>query len=194
MKLNKLNPWNWFKHESDESGRHQVPVKRGEQTAVNRVDTADSLWQLHREMDRLFDNAFRSFGVPDLNRRMNELFEPLESMTAFFKPSVDVSGDDQQYQIKLDLPGLTEKDVDIELRDRVLTIKGQTEDKSETEDKHFYRVERHCGTFQRTLTLPDDAAADDIQAGMKDGVLTLSIPRLDAALTRDDVKRVEITS
>lgn len=193
MKLEKLNPWNWFKHE-DASGQTaaSIPVKREEGNTAVAASPYDSFMQLHREMDRLFDDAFRSFGMPTLGRRFDSAFQPLLSAGDAFKPNTDVSGDDKQYEITLDLPGMKEEDISVELKDRVLTVKGEKESKSEDHDKKFYRVERHYGSFQRTLALPEDAAADDIAATMKDGVLTLTIPRM--ALPKADVKRIAIQS
>jgi HSP20 family protein len=193
MKLDKLNPWNWFKHEDNvESVGSSIPVKKQDATPQTYGSPVDSFLQLHREMDRLFDDAFRNFGMPSLSRRLEDTFKPLSDLNAGFKPSTDVSGDDKQYEITLDLPGMKEEDVTIELKDRVLTIKGEKESEVEKDDKKFYRVERHYGSFQRTLALPDDAAAEDITASMKDGVLTLSLPRV--ALPNQDVKRISITS
>jgi HSP20 family protein len=113
-------------------------------------------------------------------------------MNKGFKPSTDVSGDETKYEITLDFPGMTEDDISIELKDRVLTIKGEKESEAENDDKKYYRVERHYGSYQRTLALPDDAAAEDITATMKNGVLTLSLPRM--ANANSDVKRISISS
>jgi HSP20 family protein len=192
MKLEKLNPWNWFKHEETAQAETNIPVKKDEAAPQAYGSPFDSFMQLHREMDRLFDDAFRSFGMPNMNRRLSDSFQPMMTLEQGFKPSTDVSGDEDQYEITLDLPGMKEDDISVELKDRVLTIKGEKESKVENDDKKFYRVERHYGSFQRTLALPDDAAAEDITAIMKDGVLTLSVPRV--ALPKQDVKRISIAS
>ena len=87
---------------------------------------------------------------------------------------------------------MSESDLTIEVKNDVLTIGGHKEDKTEKRDKHYYRVERSSGSFQRTLSLPDDANAEEISADLKNGVLKLSIPRREAA--REDVKKISISS
>ncbi len=196
MKLERLNPWNWFKHEDHHVGsENQVPVARTDALGNMALQPLDSFMQIHREMDRLFDDAIRSFGLPGIGRRFQESFRPLADLreaSDVFRPNTDVSGDDHKYEISLDLPGLKQEDISIELQDRMLVIKGEKESKEEDTDKKFYRVERHYGSFQRTLALPDDAAAEDITAAMKDGVLTVSVPRI--AIENKEVKRISISS
>ena len=80
----------------------------------------------------------------------------------------------------------------MEINGDVLTIKGQKEEYSENKEKQFYRMERHFGSFQRTLTLPGDAEKDEINASLKDGVLTLNIPRNQSK--DKDIKRIAISS
>lgn len=192
MKLDKLNPWNWFKHEPGHAVQNeQIPVQRDE-AASTFMAPADTYRDLHRRMDRLFEDAFSSFGFPAFSRSLLNDALPVGSKMQAFKPQVDVSGNSDQYSVKLDLPGMSQDDVSIELHDHTLTITGEKESKAEKDDDQYYCVERSYGSFQRTLSLPEDAAADDIQAHMSDGVLTLTIPRL--ALEKDDVKRIDIAS
>ena len=186
MKLEKLNPWNWFKHEENSDSNSAIPVTRDQSAASpGSLSSAGSLLGLHREMDRLFNEAFRSFGLPSQNST-DGLVAPL------YRPQIDVSGDDNRYEIALDVPDMSESDISIDVRDDVLTIKGQKEQRSENKDKHFYRVERSYGSFQRTLSLPDDADADKIRAELNKGVLRLEIPRRQVA--EKDVKRIPISS
>ena len=92
MDLEKLKPWNWFKHEEGDNGR-QVPVhKTGVESSG--YGGAGSLLQLHREMDRWFDDAFKSFGMPS---RMAGMSPVSDRMERFFKPQIDVSGDEKGY-------------------------------------------------------------------------------------------------
>ena len=112
--------------------------------------------------------------------------------SGIYRPQVDVSGDEKQYEITLDVPGLSEGDLAIEVKGDVLTVRGEKEEKHEQKDKQFYRVERSYGSFLRTLSLPGDANADDILARLKDGVLTLTIPRNPSE--QADVKRISISS
>lgn len=187
MDLEKLKPWNWFKHEEGNNGR-QVPVRKTD--VANAGRNPASLMQLHHDMDRWFDDAFKSFSIPSLGARLGGLSETGSAMQQMFRPQIDVSGDNNGYQICLEVPGMTEDDLTLEIKDDLLLIRGQKEERTEDKDKHYYRVERSYGSFQRTLSLPDDANADEISASLDKGVLRLEIPRRSEA--RSDVKRISI--
>lgn len=188
MDMKNLNPWNWFKHEEKQDKKETIPIKRGEY--LQTQSPMNNMMQLHREIDRLFDDAFRGF--PSLNRSslwdhmMNDDFMPT------FRASVNISSDEKQYTISLEAPGMEQKDLSIELKDGALFIKGNKQQEQEEKDQHFYRVERHYGSFERVLAIPDDANAEEISASMKNGVLTVSIPRKE--LPKPDVKQIEIDS
>lgn len=192
MDLEKLKPWNWFKHEENGGGKAgQIPVSRNEAENLPLADRG-SLMSLHRDMDRWFEDAFKSFGMPSLASNLHSKGLTAAQLPGFYNPQIDVSGDANCYQIKLDVPGLNESDLSLDVKDDVLTIKGQKEERSEDKDKHYYRVERSYGSFQRTLALPDDAIADEIKANLDKGVLKLEIPRRETA--NQEVKRIAINS
>ena len=107
-----------------------------------------------------------------------------------FKPSLNIASNEENYQITVDLPGLQQSDVNIELQGDTLMISGNKEEKSEQKDQHYYRIERSYGAFRRTLALPEDADKEAISANMKDGVLELTIPR--KALPRKDIRQIPI--
>jgi HSP20 family protein len=198
MNLEKLKPWNWFKHENVvNNDNRQIPAVRNEAGSVNPVSNADSFFRLHREMDRLIDDMFNAYGMPGVSFSFPHNWLPGNptsgaSLAGSYRPQIDVSGNEKQYEIALDVPGLSESDVSIEVDGNVLTIKGQKEEKNESKNKHFYRVERSYGSFQRTLSLPDDADSNDIVASLKNGVLKLEIPR--RAAPASDVKRISIST
>jgi len=192
MNLEKLKPWNWFKHEENGTGKgHQIPVSRSEAENLPLAGPG-TLMNLHRDMDRWFDDAFKSFGMPSLASNSEPRGLPGAQLANFYRTQIDVSGDANCYEINLDVPGLTESDLSLEVKDDVLTIKGQKEERSEDKDKHYYRVERSYGSFQRTLVLPDDAISDEIIANLDKGVLRLEIPRRETA--NQEVKRISINS
>ena len=192
MNLENLKPWNWFKHEENGAGKEkQIPVNRSEAENLPQAGPG-SLMSLHRDMDRWFDDAFKSFGMPSLISNLESRGLPGARLSNFYRPQIDVSGDAKCYQISLDVPGLTESDLSLELKDDVLLIKGEKEERSEDKDKHYYRVERSYGSFQRTLALPDDAIGDEIKANLDKGVLRLEIPRRETA--KQEVKRISINS
>jgi HSP20 family protein len=94
-----------------------------------------------------------------------------------FAPRFDVKETSDAYVVKADLPGLADKDVDITVTGNVLTISGQREAEHRQEGDRFFTTERSYGRFSRSLSLPDGANADNVQADLKDGVLTVQIPK-----------------
>jgi HSP20 family protein len=192
MNLEKLKPWNWFKHEESDTGEgSQIPVSRSEAENLPLAGR-DSLMSLHRDIDRWFEDAFKSFGMSSLDSNLQSRAMPGISLSNIYRPQIDVSGDTNCYEINLEVPGLTESDISLEVKDDVLTIKGKKEERSEDKDKHYYRVERSYGSFQRTLALPDDAIGDEIKANLDKGVLRLEIPRRETP--DQEVKRISINS
>jgi HSP20 family protein len=143
-------------------------------------------------MDRWFERISSSFGLPSLAAKWPAEGRADTSLQSLYRPRIDVSGDDNRYEIMLDVPGMNESDLSIEVHDDVLVIRGEKRDSSEDKGKHYYRVERSYGAFQRTLALPDDANADEIDARLEQGVLRLEIPRRENAV--QNVRRIEISS
>ena len=187
MDIKKLAPWNWFKKEEEE-GTAAVPVKHKERkSTLNDGVSYHPLIQLHREMDRLFENALKGFGHTPIS---NELFTPLSS-SGLLKPELDVAVTDKEYSITVEVPGVSEKDVKIEIVDNTMTIRGEKKQEKEEKEKDYYRVERSYGSFQRVLSLPEDANQDDVKATFKNGVLTIKMPRKTLS-TKTDVKKIEI--
>ena len=132
----------------------------------------------------LFNNLF---DVDDFLPRFN--FAP-----KMFSPKVDVKETKDAYTLHMDLPGMSEKDVDIELDHNVLTLSSKHEETSEkksdeNEDEKYLIRERRCSSFSRRFTLPDDVSSDNISASFKNGVLTVIIPRVAAP----KAKRIAIT-
>ena len=178
MDLQRINPWNWFRHEE----QNQIPVNKSD-PALPGLRSEYPLLSLHQEMDRWFDNALRQFGFP-----FNEDGDRM--LKASFRPNLDISSDEKSYQVTLEAPGMKQEDLHIELSDGILTIAGEKQDKKEEKDRHYYRVERSYGSFRRTLTLPQDVSEDEIQATMEDGVLKLTLPRKE--LVEQSVKKIDI--
>lgn len=179
MDFQKLNPWNWFKHEEPSGpSANRIPVKRSaseQQTPAPEQNLFGPVQQIHQQIDRLFDDAFRGFGLPVLPGTLSD--SSRQRSAQIFRPSLNVSSDNNCYEITLEAPGLTEKDLAIEVNGDILTIQGEKQEEKEDKDRHYYRIERSYGSFQRTLSLPDDSNTEEIKASMKDGVLRLTIPR-----------------
>jgi HSP20 family protein len=118
-----------------------------------------------------------------LQNRMNRLFEEQyghgeESMTTgAFVPPVDVYEDEHSIQLKLEAPGIDEKDLDIKVENNVLTVSGERKLENEEKQENFHRVERRYGSFSRSFTLPNTVSTDDIQADYNSGVLKIRLAK-----------------
>lgn len=184
MDMRKLNPWNWFKHEEQpQSG--DLPVTRRESGGDYM---ASPIAAFHRDIDRMFDDVFRRFGLPALSSAQIQPFGD-----GLFRPRVDVSSAADEYTITAELPGVEEKDVSLELLDGdTLLIKGEKKQEREEKARDYYRMERSYGSFQRVLALPADADANAVKARFKNGVLTVKVPRKKGGAESEDVRRISI--
>lgn len=182
LELKKLAPWNWFRHEENEAGT--VPVQHGRALSPY---TENPLSQIHQQIDRVFNNVLRGFGMPSL---FDSGDPPVLSASGWLKPSVDIAATDKQYTITAEVPGVDENDVTLELIDDSLIIRGEKKFEKEQKDKEFYRVERSYGSFRRVLSLPEDADRERIDARFRNGVLTITLGRKAQAQTAG--RRIEI--
>lgn len=107
------------------------------------------------------------------------LYDPLRNMGArvadWFAPASEASVDDGAYRIRVELPGVAEKDVKVSLDDGVVTVTGEKSSSREEKGETWYFSEREYGSFSRSFRLPPDADAGAVNAEMKDGLLTVSV-------------------
>lgn len=163
-------PSNWFKNEQQEQQTvSSLPVQRNDLPAAS--GPVSPILQLHREIDRLFDDAFRGFGFPALN-----MPQWPSDWSGMLKPA-PTSRNRQAVQDCPEVPGVEEKDIQITLDNDVLMVRGEKRQEQEKKEGGFHRVERSYGSFQRALNLPDDANQDSIKASFKNGVLTVTIDK-----------------
>lgn len=94
------------------------------------------------------------------------------------QPRINVSESDQSYDLSFELPGLEEKDIHVQLQDHMLTVSGERKENRETQGKRWHRVEHRYGQFSRTIALPNDAAGSGVQAVYRQGVLTVTVPKV----------------
>jgi HSP20 family protein len=138
---------------------------------------------LHREMDRLFDEmSTESVRAPVM---------PTAWGRELATPNIDETEDDKAFYVSIELPGMDEKDVDIMLSGRLLTIRGEKKEDEKEERKDYYRRERRFGSFRRTLELPGEVDESKIEASFKKGVLRIELPRTKEAQSKNkhiDVK------
>ena len=96
-------------------------------------------------------------------------------------PAVDVAEDDKAVMLTAELPGMKEEDVEVVLRDDMLTVRGEKKSEREEKKENYHLTERRYGAFERTFRLPETADADKIKASIEDGVLTVTVPKKAAA-------------
>jgi HSP20 family protein len=148
-----------------------IPVGRSRNVARRETNPFAAL---QGEIDRLFEDFGRGFmtlGTPAL------------------MPSMDVAETEKEIEITAELPGLEEKDVEINVADNVLTIKGEKKSEKEEKEKDYHLVERSYGSFSRTIELPTGTDVDKIKASISKGVLKVVVPKTAPAQVRKiDVK------
>jgi HSP20 family protein len=131
--------------------------------ALVRWDPIRELDSLQGDMNRLFDRFFEGRAANGTSRR--------------WIPAMDLVETDDSLVLRGDLPGMTEDDVDIEIKDNILTVSGERKSESEQSGEGYHRVERAFGSFSRSLTLPQGVDAGRVEAKFENGVLEVRIPK-----------------
>jgi HSP20 family protein len=147
---------------------------------VYRGSDNDPFLSLHREVNRLFDDAFRGLGgLPGLRQF---------GTAGAVWPQVEISDTDKELRVIAELPGLEEKDVEILLDDGVLSLRGEKRAEIDDNDRHF--SERFYGRFERRVQVGRDIEEDKVTASFKNGVLTVTLPK--SAQAQSNAKRIAI--
>ena len=126
---------------------------------------------LRSEMDRLWDRYLGDRTFPRF-------------FTQEWAPTVDVSETKDKIIVKVDLPGIDTKDIEVSITGNVLTIKGEKVEEKKEKEEREYRTERYCGSFQRTLSLPVEVHVEKTEASFKKGVLKITLPKIEAAKSK----------
>ncbi len=168
MAMRPLTPWTW--------GRRNLPVNREHE--LTPIDA------FQREMNRLFDDFFKGFGLKPAGEEMEEL--------GTFVPRIDMTEDEKAFRVTAELPGMDEKDIDINLTKDALTIKGEKKEEREEKDKENYYMERSFGSFTRVLPVPGEIDPDRVEASFKKGVLNVTLPKVQTG--KKEQKKIEIKS
>jgi HSP20 family protein len=158
----------------------KLPVKTEEN--VGEPASAMQAWRpfdnLHREIDRLFDDFDRGFsGFPF--HRSTSAVEPFwrRELTWSAAPAVDIAESEKAFELTAELPGMDEKNIEVKVANGGLTIKGEKTEEKEEKKKDYYVNERHFGSFERSFRLPEGVDPDKIEATFKKGVLTVTLPK-----------------
>ena len=149
-------------------------------TLLTRWEPVRELAGLQERMNRLFNDSFSSVTSQ-------------ESLSAgSFVPPVDVYEDEQGIRLKMEVPGIDEKDIDIRLENSLLTVRGERKLEKETKEENYHRIERNYGSFTRSFTLPQTVDTAAPKASYEHGVLTIALPKKEAAKPKQ--VKVEIAS
>src|SRR5687767_8348718 len=127
-----------------------------------RWDPSVEVDSLQSEMNRLFDGFFGNRTTGNGRR---------------WVPAMDLAETEEELILSADLPGMSEDDISIEIKDGTLTLAGERKDARETEGRGYHRVERSFGRFSRTLTMPRGVDAESVRASFENGVLEVHIPK-----------------
>jgi HSP20 family protein len=121
----------------------------------------------------------------------NKFFEGEEESSFYrFDPAMDVEETGKEFKLTAELPGMDKKDVNISIKDDVLTISGEKKEEKKKEESDYYRSERVFGKFQRSFRLPEIVEEDKIEAEFKNGILNVTIPKSKETVTKE--KQIEI--
>lgn len=140
---------------------------------TNGCKTQVAPWSPFRDMEERFGRLFAGLPV-----------DPEWNLGAW-TPAVDVHEDENQYTLTADLPGMKKEDISLSVVDNVVTLKGERKQETEKTEKGFHRIERTYGTFQRAFQIPRGVDASKVEARYENGVLTVNLPKPEAAKPRN---------
>lgn len=134
------------------------------------------------DFDRLFDEFWRGFGTPLVRG----------GATSPAVPRMDVTETDEAFELRAEMPGLEEKDIEVSIEGGVLTVKGTRSEESDEESGGVRHVETYRGSFHRAVKLPADVDENAVSAGYKNGILTVKLPKTPEA--RPEVRTIPVTT
>lgn len=172
----------------------KLPIKTDPTAPATRVGEWQPFDVLRNQVDRLFHDFQTGFWQAPFYRPLADIEQFWRRDLGFnVSPAMDIVEKDGAYEITAELPGLDAKDIDIQLSDGILTIKGEKHQEKEEKTKGRYISERRYGSFRRTLQVPGSIDEENIQAGYKSGVLTVTLPKSPAAQKKEKTIPVSVS-
>lgn len=147
---------------------------------------------LRHEMERLFDDFRFDTARPLFRRGLFDLEPIWRHELTMPTPAVDVAEKDDAYEITAELPGMTEKDIEVKYADGVITVTGEKTEKRDETKKDYHLSERRYGSFRRAFTVPAGVDASELAARYADGVLTITLPKSTEALKTE--RKIAVTT
>jgi len=161
--------------------RDLIPWNRSKPEIAQREGGDSPFLSLQRDINRVFDDFWRQFDQTPFGSNGH-------AGAGFAR--TDISETDNEVEVSVELPGLDEKDIEVDLTDDVLTIRGQKKEEREEKKRGYYMSERSYGSFHRMIPLPPGVDAGKAEATFKRGVLTVSLPK--TAESRAKVRRIDV--
>lgn len=144
----------------------------GEPARMELVMTALSRWNPFKEMEDLQGRLGSWMALPGRTATSKEALA-----VADWSPLVDITEDEKEFLLKVELPGVKREEVKVTVEDGVLMLSGERRFEKEEKDRKYHRIERAYGSFVRSFTLPEETPADKVAAEFKDGVLVIRLPK-----------------
>ncbi|MCW8820702.1 MAG: Hsp20/alpha crystallin family protein [Sulfurovum sp.] len=130
-------------------------------------------------------------GFKDFDSFLDNFIEDKGSLIKTdFSPSVNTREGEHAYHVEVDLPGVKKDDINVDVKDNIVTISGERKTKKEVKEDDYYKVESSYGKFERSFTLPENVDVENIHAESQDGVLEVVIPKLSKA--EKQAKKIEV--
>lgn len=145
----------------------KITKRKSEPTAIE---------SMRREMDRFFDELTPFSWMRENNGG---------SIMDVWAPSTDMSEDENEYVIKMDIPGMTKDDIEVNFEDNRIIIRGERSEEEEEEKKDYIRKERYDGSFYRSFTIPKTVEEDQIKAKFEEGVLKINLPKAEVSKPKE---------
>ncbi len=142
-----------------------TPSVRTQSTPSVRI--SDPWTSMRQEMNDLITSFWGSKGAGPLS--------------ASFSPEMDIAEKDNSFELRMDIPGMEAKDLDIQVQGNTVTVSGQRKEENEEKGKTFHRIERRSGSFSRTVTLPCAVTEKEVAAEYTNGVLNVVLPKCEKA-------------
>ncbi|WP_104666984.1 Hsp20/alpha crystallin family protein [Ensifer adhaerens] len=160
--------------------RDLIPWGSNKGSEMAKSDEGNPVFSLQRDVNRIFEDFWRRLDQP---------------FGAFGRwdtggPRTDVTETECAIEVSVELPGIDQRDVDVSLTDSALTIKGEKKREQNESKKGYHLLERSYGSFYRSIPLPSGVDADKVAAQFENGVLTVTLPKTDEALSR--VRKIEV--
>jgi HSP20 family protein len=173
----------------------KVPVKSEERPVGGVLERPwEALMSVRDEIDRMFDEIWSGGMLSPFRRRRREFTETFRGAPFSWgtsMPAVDVIDKGKEVQVRAELPGMDEKDIDVRLSEDTLTIRGEKkEEREEREEGNYYVSERRYGSFQRSFRVPEGIDPDKVDANFQKGILTITLPKTPEA--QQKAKKIEV--